>query len=72
MTFIFKCGNICSQDLQEDLEKQEAAVRGLNVLGEDLAFHSRKEDGDHIEQQLSSINARWAKVFNQLSEIKRR
>ncbi|XP_076838749.1 dystrophin isoform X3 [Brachyhypopomus gauderio] len=60
------------QDLQESVEKQEAAVKGLNVLGEDLALHCRKEDGDQIKQQLGSINARWAKVLNHLTEIKRR
>uniref|UniRef100_A0AAY5F0V5 Dystrophin n=1 Tax=Electrophorus electricus TaxID=8005 RepID=A0AAY5F0V5_ELEEL len=54
------------------LEKQELAVKGLNVLGEDLPLQCSKEDGDQIKQQFGSINARWAKVLNQLTEIKRR
>ncbi|XP_035390530.1 dystrophin isoform X1 [Electrophorus electricus] len=60
------------KDLQEGLEKQELAVKGLNVLGEDLPLQCSKEDGDQIKQQFGSINARWAKVLNQLTEIKRR
>ncbi|XP_022530476.2 dystrophin isoform X3 [Astyanax mexicanus] len=60
------------KDLQEDLEKQEAAVKGLNVLGQHLVLQSRKEDGDHIKQLLGSVNTRWAKVFKQLTEIRRR
>ncbi|XP_066517657.1 dystrophin isoform X2 [Hoplias malabaricus] len=60
------------KDLQKDLEKQEAAVNGLKVLGEDVALHCRKEDEDFIKQQLVSISIRWAKVYNQLTEIKRR
>uniref|UniRef100_A0AAR2KC62 Dystrophin n=1 Tax=Pygocentrus nattereri TaxID=42514 RepID=A0AAR2KC62_PYGNA len=59
-------------DLQDVLEKQEAAVKALNVMGEDLAMQCRKEDGDHIKQQLASINTRWAKLFSELTEIKRR
>uniref|UniRef100_A0AAY5ESK3 Dystrophin n=1 Tax=Electrophorus electricus TaxID=8005 RepID=A0AAY5ESK3_ELEEL len=59
------------KDLQEGLEKQELAVKGLNVLGEDLPLQCSKEDGDQIKQQFGSINARWAKVLNQLTEIKR-
>ncbi|KAI4901901.1 hypothetical protein NFI96_022255 [Prochilodus magdalenae] len=60
------------KNLQGDLEKQEAAVKALNVLGEDLVLQCRKEDGDHIKQQLAYINTHWAKLFNQLAEIKRR
>ncbi|XP_017573216.1 dystrophin isoform X2 [Pygocentrus nattereri] len=60
------------KDLQDVLEKQEAAVKALNVMGEDLAMQCRKEDGDHIKQQLASINTRWAKLFSELTEIKRR
>ncbi|XP_072514120.1 dystrophin isoform X6 [Salminus brasiliensis] len=60
------------KDLQEDLEKQEAAVKELNLLGQDLALQCREEDRNNIKQQLGSINTRWAKVFNQLTEIKRR
>ncbi|XP_062866503.1 dystrophin isoform X2 [Trichomycterus rosablanca] len=58
--------------LQEDLEKQETAVKELNILGKDLILESSREDGDQIKQQLASINARWAKVFNKMSEVRRR
>ncbi|KAI5619629.1 dystrophin isoform X7 [Silurus asotus] len=59
--------------LQEDLESQEAAVKQLNALGEDLlALQSRKENEEKIKKQLESINARWIAVFNQLSKLKRR
>lgn len=54
------------------MEKQEAAVKGLNALGTDLTPQCSKDDRDHIKQQLVSINSRWAKVSNQLTEIKRR
>ncbi|XP_036418349.1 dystrophin isoform X3 [Colossoma macropomum] len=60
------------KDLQEVLEKQEAAVKALNIMGEDLAMQCRKEDGDHIKQQLASINTCWTKLFSRLTEIKRR
>ncbi|RXN10779.1 dystrophin-like isoform X4 [Labeo rohita] len=60
------------KELQGGLEKQEAAVKGLNALGTDLTPQCSKDDRDHIKQQLASINSRWAKVSNQLSEIKRR
>ncbi|XP_043091945.1 dystrophin isoform X2 [Puntigrus tetrazona] len=60
------------KELQGGLEKQEAAVKGLNALGTDLTPQCSKEDRDHIKQQLASINSRWAKVSNQLTEIKRR
>ncbi|KAI5090181.1 dystrophin isoform 1, partial [Silurus meridionalis] len=59
--------------LQEDLESQEAAVKQLNALGEDLlALQSRKDNEEKIKKQLESINARWIAVFNQLSKLKRR
>lgn len=54
------------------MEKQEAAVKGLNALGTDLTPQCSMDDRDHIKQQLVSINSRWAKVSNQLTEIKRR
>lgn len=54
------------------MEKQEAAVKGLNALGTDLTPQCSKDDRDHIKQQLASINSRWAKASNQLAEIKRR
>ncbi|XP_052439429.1 dystrophin-like isoform X2 [Carassius gibelio] len=60
------------KELQGGLEKQEAAVKGLNALGTDLTPQCSKDDRDHIKQQLASINSRWAKVSNQLTEIKRR
>ncbi|XP_059409658.1 dystrophin isoform X3 [Carassius carassius] len=60
------------KELQGGLEKQEAAVKGLNALGTDLAPQCSKDDRDHIKQQLASINSRWAKVSSQLTEIKRR
>uniref|UniRef100_A0A672MV80 Dystrophin n=1 Tax=Sinocyclocheilus grahami TaxID=75366 RepID=A0A672MV80_SINGR len=60
------------KELQGGLEKQEAAVKGLNALGTDLTPQCSKDDRDHIKQQLVSINSRWAKVSNQLTEIKRR
>lgn len=60
------------QELQDALEKQEASVKGLNTLGTDLSPQCSKDDRDHIKQQLASINSRWAKVSNQLTEIKRR
>jgi len=47
-------------------------VKGLNALGTDLTPQCSKDDRDHIKQQLASINSRWAKVSNQLAEIKRR
>ncbi|XP_051982361.1 dystrophin isoform X4 [Xyrauchen texanus] len=59
------------KELQEGLEKQEASVKGLNSLGTDLVPFCSKEDRDHIKQHLASINSRWAKVSNQLTEIKR-
>uniref|UniRef100_A0A672MX74 Dystrophin n=1 Tax=Sinocyclocheilus grahami TaxID=75366 RepID=A0A672MX74_SINGR len=66
------CDILLSQELQGGLEKQEAAVKGLNALGTDLTPQCSKDDRDHIKQQLVSINSRWAKVSNQLTEIKRR
>ncbi|XP_016387170.1 dystrophin-like [Sinocyclocheilus rhinocerous] len=60
------------KELQWGLEKQEAAVKGLNALGTDMTPQCSKDDRDHIKQQLASINSRWAKVSNQLTEIKRR
>uniref|UniRef100_A0A8C2H3J7 Dystrophin n=1 Tax=Cyprinus carpio TaxID=7962 RepID=A0A8C2H3J7_CYPCA len=66
------CDILLSQELQGGLEKQEAAVKGLNALGTDLTPQCSKDDRDHIKQQLASINSRWAKVSNQLTEIKRR
>ncbi|ROL45472.1 Dystrophin, partial [Anabarilius grahami] len=60
------------KELQGELEKQEAAVKGLNALGTDLTPQCSKDDRDHIKQQLASINSRWAKASNQLAEIKRR
>uniref|UniRef100_A0A9J8C3C1 Dystrophin n=1 Tax=Cyprinus carpio carpio TaxID=630221 RepID=A0A9J8C3C1_CYPCA len=66
------CNILLSQELQGGLEKQEAAVKGLNALGTDLTPQCSKDDRDHIKQQLASINSRWAKVSNQLTEIKRR
>lgn len=61
-----------SQELQDTLEKQEASVKGLNTLGTDMSPQCSKDDRDHIKHQLVSINSRWAKVSNQLTEIKRR
>ncbi|XP_017313017.1 dystrophin isoform X2 [Ictalurus punctatus] len=58
--------------LQEDLENQEAAVKRLNALGEDLALQGRKDNEEQIKNQLDVINTRWTTVFNKLSEIKRR
>uniref|UniRef100_A0A671RXS4 Dystrophin-like n=1 Tax=Sinocyclocheilus anshuiensis TaxID=1608454 RepID=A0A671RXS4_9TELE len=66
------CDILLSQELQGGLEKQEAAVKGLNALGTDLTPQCSKDNRDHIKQQLASINSRWAKVSNQLTEIKRR
>uniref|UniRef100_A0A673GN47 Dystrophin-like n=1 Tax=Sinocyclocheilus rhinocerous TaxID=307959 RepID=A0A673GN47_9TELE len=66
------CDILLSQELQWGLEKQEAAVKGLNALGTDMTPQCSKDDRDHIKQQLASINSRWAKVSNQLTEIKRR
>uniref|UniRef100_A0A672KY81 Dystrophin n=1 Tax=Sinocyclocheilus grahami TaxID=75366 RepID=A0A672KY81_SINGR len=66
------CDIPLSQELQGGLEKQEAAVKGLSALGTDLTPQCSKDDRDHIKQQLASINSRWAKVSNQLTEIKRR
>uniref|UniRef100_A0A8C1XEG9 Dystrophin n=1 Tax=Cyprinus carpio TaxID=7962 RepID=A0A8C1XEG9_CYPCA len=66
------CDILLSQELQGGLEKQEAAVKGLNALGTDLTPQCSKDDRDNIKQQLASINSRWAKVSNQLTEIKRR
>ncbi|KAK7166628.1 hypothetical protein R3I93_006395 [Phoxinus phoxinus] len=60
------------KELQGEFEKQEAAVKGLNALGTDLTPQCSKDDRDHIKQQLASINSRWAKVSNQLADIKRR
>ncbi|XP_057187046.1 dystrophin [Triplophysa rosa] len=60
------------KELQDALEKQEASVKDLNTLGTDLSPQCSKDDRDHIKQQLASINSRWAKVSNQLTEIKRR
>ncbi|TRZ02504.1 hypothetical protein DNTS_000081 [Danionella cerebrum] len=60
------------KELQGMLEKQEVSVKSLNALGTDLTPLCCKEDRDHIKQQLTSINSRWAKVSNQLTEIKRR
>lgn len=61
-----------SQELQEDLESQETAVKGLNSLGEDLALEGKKDNEEQIKKQLHAINTHWTTVFNQLSEIKRR
>lgn len=61
-----------SQELQEDLENQEAAVKGLNALGKDLGLASRKDNEEQIKNQLVAVNTRWTTVLNQLSEIKRR
>uniref|UniRef100_A0A8C2G3E7 Dystrophin n=1 Tax=Cyprinus carpio TaxID=7962 RepID=A0A8C2G3E7_CYPCA len=66
------CDILLSQELQGGLEKQEVAVKGLNALGTDLTPQCSKDDRDNIKQQLASINSRWAKVSNQLTEIKRR
>lgn len=60
------------QELQEDLENQKSAVKGLNDLGEDLALQDRKDKEEQIKNQLDEINTRWTTVFIQLSEIKRR
>ncbi|XP_073722267.1 dystrophin isoform X1 [Misgurnus anguillicaudatus] len=60
------------KELQDGLEKQEASVKGLNTLGTDLSPQCSRDDRDHIKHQLASINSRWAKVSNQLTEIKRR
>lgn len=61
-----------SQELQEDLVNQEAAVKELKALGEDLSLQDRKENEQQIKSQLDVISTRWTTVFNQLSEIKRR
>ncbi|KAK3510935.1 hypothetical protein QTP70_027830, partial [Hemibagrus guttatus] len=60
------------KELQEDLENQEAAVKALNALGEDLALQDRKDNEEQIKNQLDAINTHWTTVFSQLSEIKRR
>ncbi|XP_058236880.1 dystrophin isoform X2 [Hemibagrus wyckioides] len=60
------------KDLQEDMENQEAAVKALNALGEDLALQDRRDNEEQIKNQLDAINTRWTTVFSQLSEIKRR
>ncbi|XP_051994210.1 dystrophin-like isoform X1 [Xyrauchen texanus] len=60
------------KELQEVLEKQEAAVKGVNSFGTDLTPLGSKDDRDYIKQHLTSINSRWAKVSNQLAELKRR
>lgn len=54
------------------MENQEAAVKRLNALGEDLALQGRKDNEEQIKNQLDVINTRWTTVFNKLSEIKRR
>lgn len=64
---------ICySQELQEDLENQKAAVKGLNTLGEDLALQGKKDNEEQIKKQLHAINTQWTTVYNRLSEIKKR
>ncbi|XP_047659645.1 dystrophin isoform X2 [Tachysurus fulvidraco] len=60
------------KELQEDLENQEATVKALNSLGEDLALQDRKDNGEKIKNQLDAVNTRWTTVFSQLSDIKRR
>lgn len=54
------------------MENQEAAVKGLNALGADLALQGGKDNEEQIKNQVDSISTRWRTVFNQLSEIKRR
>lgn len=61
-----------TQELQEELENQEATVKALNSLGEDLALQDRKDNGEQIKNQLDAINTRWTTVFSHLSDIKRR
>ncbi|XP_039185591.1 dystrophin isoform X9 [Crotalus tigris] len=60
------------QDLQDDIGRQQAVVRTLNIDGDEIIEQSSATDASILREKLDSLNFRWKEVCRQLAERKKR
>ncbi|XP_013928464.1 PREDICTED: dystrophin-like [Thamnophis sirtalis] len=60
------------QDLQDDIGRQQAVVRTLNTVGDEIIEQSSTTDASILREKLDSLNFRWKEVCRQLAERKKR
>ncbi|KAM3837732.1 dystrophin isoform 2-T2 [Vipera latastei] len=60
------------QDLQDDIGRQQAVVRTLNLDGDEIIEQSSATDASNLREKLDSLNFRWKEVCRQLAERKKR
>ncbi|XP_015667969.1 dystrophin, partial [Protobothrops mucrosquamatus] len=59
-------------DLQDDIGRQQAVVRTLNIDGDEIIEQSSATDASILREKLDSLNFRWKEVCRQLAERKKR
>ncbi|XP_058042481.1 dystrophin isoform X1 [Ahaetulla prasina] len=60
------------QDLQDDIGRQQAVVRTLNIVGDEIIEQSSATDASILREKLDSLNFRWKEVCRQFAERKKR
>ncbi|ETE57753.1 hypothetical protein L345_16528, partial [Ophiophagus hannah] len=69
---VLPLGMKLSIDLQDDIERQQAVVRNLNIDGDKIIQQSSATDANILREQLEGLNSQWKEVCRQLAERKKR